>query len=117
MPLDPPAAGSIMATEGASSSARLKASTLPMSGRGAPSFTATPIPTRASGAVEPAATLPLAVRSASAAGVSTTKSKGSPPSMRRARAHRIPALALELGNERHHDRLERARGEHLDLGG
>ncbi len=63
-------------------SARLNASTEPMSGTGAPALTMTPTPTRARLARLPSTSLPLPVRSLTAAGVSTATSKASPPSIR-----------------------------------
>ncbi len=53
-----PRAGSMYTTDFAASSVRLNASGVAMSGDGARSFTATPIPTLPSGVPPPATTLP-----------------------------------------------------------
>src|SRR3989304_6523947 len=91
MPLEPPAAGSPCATARAPISVRLNASTVLMSGSGAPCLTATPTPTRARSTRLPAAILPMRIISSIAAGVITAISNASPSRMRRDRA---PAVAL-----------------------
>src|SRR5215467_466785 len=91
MPLEPPLAGSIYATDFASSNARLKASTVLTSGLGAPSLTTTPIPTLARLTRVPGATLPEPASSSRTAGVITATSNASPPSIRFLRP---PAVSL-----------------------
>ena len=123
MPLEPPLAGLMKDTDFASSTAFLKASTVEMSGFGAPSFTITPTPTRARLVRLNGATLLLAASSSIAAGLSTMTSKVSPPSTRLTRPPTVSLSMIELVSarllvfrgQRHHGRLEGAGGEHLEV--
>ena len=67
----------------ASSSVRLKASTVPMSGLGAPRFTATPMPARMMSARVSARSLPALISPSVWKSTSTARSNASPDSIRR----------------------------------
>ncbi|MGC1696454.1 MAG: hypothetical protein WA743_14435 [Pseudolabrys sp.] len=70
-------------TDFAFSSARLKASTVPMSGLGAPFFTDTPSPQRARSALPSRRITPCAASSSTAARVMIATSNAAPPSISR----------------------------------
>src|SRR6185295_385007 len=79
MPLVAPWAGSTYTRDLAASRLALRASGVEMSGRGAPSRTATPMPVRARSVRVPATTRPSRIASSTATSVMITTSIGSPP--------------------------------------